>query len=114
MQIRQNVSDSMGGCAPCGESRDEPATGSEDGSSATEGGSSVIVVDPNKTAWIMVELVDDRGRGLPGERFELTLSAGSQVSGILDAKGRSRIEGIDPGNCQVSFPDRHGPDWKRR
>jgi hypothetical protein len=39
-----------------------------------------------------------------GAEFEVTLPDGHKVGGRLDATGRVRIEGIDPGQCEVRFP----------
>lgn len=65
--------------------------------------------DPNappKTGWIEVVLVDMDGKPFPGEAYSITLPDGSVASGTLDAKGFVRVEGFDPGACQVSFPKR--------
>jgi hypothetical protein len=48
-----------------------------------------------------------------GEPFVVTLPNGQEVRGVLDAKGAARIEGIDPGTCKVSFPERDKDGWKR-
>jgi hypothetical protein len=32
---------------------------------------------------------------------------------MLDSEGRARVDGIDPGTCKVSFPDRDAKDWKK-
>jgi len=60
--------------------------------------------------WIELELVDDAGIGVGGEPFELEFADGSRRSGTLDEHGRTRIEGIVEGECQVSFPDRDTDD----
>jgi len=51
---------------------------------------------------------------MSGEPFTVTLPNGQEVSGTLDAKGAVRLEGIDPGMCQVSFPERDKDGWKRK
>jgi hypothetical protein len=56
--------------------------------------------------WIEIELRDEEGEPVPGARYQVTLSDGGTVAeGTLDEKGFVRIEGIDPGNVKVTFPD---------
>lgn len=59
------------------------------------------------------ELVDDEGLPVAFEAYQVELPDGSAIAGDLDGKGQARIEGIDPGNCKVSFPNRDAKDWKR-
>lgn len=66
-----------------------------------------------KRTWIEVELVDERGRPVAGERWSLTLPDGTTRSGTTDDKGVARVEGIDPGTCWVSFPDLNRDAWER-
>jgi type VI secretion system secreted protein VgrG len=61
--------------------------------------------DPEKKSWIEIELLDEEGEPVPGERYRITLPDGSTVEGTLDQNGFARVDGIDPGNCEVSFPD---------
>jgi type VI secretion system secreted protein VgrG len=64
--------------------------------------------------WIEIELVDEEGNPVPGERYEVTLPDGEQVaSGTLDQNGFARIEGVDPGQCQVSFPSLDKDAWEK-
>lgn len=99
MKIGSSQADAMGGCGDC-------AHGPVDGNApAGEGGPSVVVADPAKLAWIVIELVDSTGRPRAGESFALVPPGGSPIEGTLDAKGKVRIEGIDPGTCTVSFPE---------
>ena len=59
------------------------------------------------------ELVDDEGLPVAFEPYTVELTDGSTYEGSLDGRGQARIEGIDPGNCKVSFPNRDAKDWKR-
>jgi type VI secretion system secreted protein VgrG len=68
--------------------------------------------DPEKKSWVEIKLVDKEGKGLAGERYRVELPDGSVVEGSLDDKGEARVEGIDPGQCKVTFPDRDGKAWK--
>ena len=75
--------------------------------------------DPNseenkdKKHWIEIELVDEAGKPVAGEPYQVTLPDGSTVAdGTLDEKGRARVEGIDPGTCKVTFPNLDKEAWK--
>ena len=71
------------------------------------------VVSPEKKSWIAIELVDEDNKPVPYEDYRVTLPDGTPIEDSLDDKGRSKITGIDPGTCKVSFPNRDGKDWKR-
>jgi hypothetical protein len=57
------------------------------------------------TAWVEFELVDSEGEPLAGVGYKLTLPDGSTREGKVDARGRVRVEGIEPGECVVTFPE---------
>ncbi|MET0402114.1 MAG: carboxypeptidase-like regulatory domain-containing protein [Cystobacter sp.] len=57
------------------------------------------------TAWVEFELVDSEGAALEGVTYKLTLPDGSTRQGKVDATGRVRVEGIEPGECTVTFPE---------
>lgn len=61
--------------------------------------------EPEEEHWIEIELVDDEGKPLAGERYFVELPDGSSISGSTDSQGRARVEGVDPGTAKVSFPD---------
>ena len=75
--------------------------------------------DPNseenkeKKHWIEIELVDEEGNPVPGEEYAITLPDGSVSTGTLDEKGFARVDGIDPGTCQVTFPNLDKDAWKK-
>lgn len=60
--------------------------------------------DPTKT-WIEIELLDEDGLPIPGEAYEIHLPDGRLASGTLDENGFARIEGIDPGDCTIHYPN---------
>ena len=63
-------------------------------------------------ASIEIELVDEAGEPVAGEKYEVTLPDGKTVAkGTLDANGYAKVSGIDPGNCEVSFPDLDKQSW---
>jgi hypothetical protein len=66
---------------------------------------------PAKT-WVEFELRDWEGNPAANQRYEIRLPDGSLQEGRLDGSGRARFTGIDPGTCQVTFPDFDGSEWR--
>jgi type VI secretion system secreted protein VgrG len=79
-------------------------------SCGNKGGSNVV--SPQKKSWIAIKLVDQNGKPVPGEEYRITLPDGSQVEGDVDANGFARINGIDPGTCQITFPNLDKDIWQ--
>jgi hypothetical protein len=75
-------------------------------------GSPDTVVAPEKEHWIQIEMVDKEGKPVKGEDFTLSLPNGSVIEGTLDDHGRTRIEGIDPGSCTLTFPNLDKDSWE--
>lgn len=71
-------------------------------------------VSPDKTHWIAIELVDELGKHVPYEDYQVTLPDGTIIEDSLDRRGHAKITGIDPGTCKVSFPNRDAESWRRR
>ena len=69
------------------------------------------VIAPKPKTWIEIVLKDNLGRPASGERYQLHLPDGTVQHGLLDAHGKARVEGVDPGSARVSFPDTDGEDW---
>jgi type VI secretion system secreted protein VgrG len=69
--------------------------------------------DPLKKSWIEIKLIDEKKNPVPGEPYSVTLPDSTVASGTLDDKGFARIDGIDPGTCQITFPQRDGAAWKK-
>jgi type VI secretion system secreted protein VgrG len=69
--------------------------------------------DPAKKSWIEIKLVDEEKNPVPGEPYSITLPDATVASGTLDDKGFARIDGIDPGTCQITFPQRDKAAWKK-
>ncbi|MFQ5591629.1 MAG: type VI secretion system Vgr family protein [Phycisphaerae bacterium] len=63
--------------------------------------------------WISIELRDENGNPIANEPYEITSGDGKVHKGTLDRKGKAKIGGIDPGTCQVTFPEIHGAEWKQ-
>jgi hypothetical protein len=65
-----------------------------------------------ETHWIEILLLDEQGRPVPNESYEITLANGFVVTGTLDADGRAREDGIVAGTCKVTLPSIHGAEWR--
>jgi type VI secretion system secreted protein VgrG len=63
---------------------------------------------------VEIELRDQAGKPVPGEQYQIELPDGSTTEGYLDAKGQARAEGIDPGNCKISFPNIDKKSWRKK
>jgi Bacteriophage probable baseplate hub protein len=66
-----------------------------------------------ETAWLELELVDDAGKPMAGQRYHVTTNDGQEIDGVLDGKGRARLVGLKPGNCTVSYPDLAPDAWRK-
>jgi hypothetical protein len=64
-----------------------------------------VAPGPEEKHWLEIELIDDDGNPVAGELYFIELPDGSTLSGTTDAEGRARIEDVDPGSAQVSFPN---------
>jgi hypothetical protein len=67
---------------------------------------------PEKT-WIEIELIDENDEPVPGEKYCITLPDGRPVTGTLNEKGFARVDGIDPGTCQITFPKLDKDAWEK-
>ena len=63
-------------------------------------------------SWIEIKLVGEDGEPIPGEKYTITLADGSVVEGTLDEKGFARVEGIEKGTCEISFPNLDENAWE--
>ena len=62
--------------------------------------------------WVAIRLVDQDGQPIAGEAYKLVLPDGTVDEGCLDETGEAFVNGIDPGECQISFPKLDGKEWK--
>jgi type VI secretion system secreted protein VgrG len=68
--------------------------------------------DPEKPpSWIEIQMMDEDGGPVAGEAYSVELPDGSTSTGTLDEKGLARIEGFDPGNCKITFPNIDKDAW---
>jgi len=70
-----------------------------------------VALDDLKT-WVEIELLDDLGKPVPNEKYSIKVPGGVIASGTLDANGRARVTGLDPGTCDISFPGIDAREWK--
>ncbi len=61
------------------------------------------VVD-EQTTFIEIALVDQTGAPVPNRAYQVDVPGGGTRRGRLDAQGKARLEGLDPGNCKITFP----------
>ncbi len=67
-----------------------------------------------KKSWIEIEMVDEEDQPVPGIAYRITLPDGETVAeGTLDDKGFARVDGIESGNCQITFPDLDQDAWQK-
>ncbi len=71
------------------------------------------VKDESKAGWVEILLVDEQNRPAAGEPYRVRLPDGSVAEGRLGPNGLLRLEGIDSGECEVSFPLLHLDAWER-
>ena len=80
-----------------------------DSSSSQSSGASSPSDQPKQ--WIEIQLFDEESQPVAGENYQITLSDGSVASGTTDGNGLARVDGIDPGSCQITFPNRDQEAW---
>lgn len=68
--------------------------------------------DETKKSWIKIKMVDEAGKPVPSVRYRVTTADGRTASGALNKKGEAEVKGIEPGSCQVTFPDLDEAAWE--
>lgn len=61
--------------------------------------------------WITIQLVGEDDMPIPGEKYRITLPDGTVREGRLDGEGLARFSDIDPGMCEVTFPELDEEAW---
>lgn len=70
--------------------------------------------EPCASHWIEVQLVDQTDAPVSGQRFEITLPNGTTRTGMTDAEGVGRVDGIyPPGVCQIAFTELDQDVWEK-
>jgi hypothetical protein len=72
-----------------------------------------VMVQPcaSTAHWIEFRLVDESGRPVPYEPYDVRLPDQSRHRGELDHEGKVRFEGILPGQASISFPGIDEKEW---
>lgn len=65
------------------------------------------------TDWIEIQLLDEQGRGISGQRYLIVLPDGRERRGFTDSLGSARLNRIPSGSCKVSFPDLDAKAWAK-
>lgn len=63
---------------------------------------------PLEPSCLEIMLTDEEGRPCAGMPYEVLTPSGQTIAGTLDQEGCARLEGLDPGDCKVRFPDQTG------
>jgi len=58
-----------------------------------------------KKAWIEIKLLDHQGKPVPKQPFRIKFPDGSTDQGRLNDFGEAEYYGINPGTCQICFPE---------
>ncbi len=67
-----------------------------------------------KPSWIEIKPVHEQNNPVAGEPYSITLPDGETVAeGTLYEKGLARVDGIEPGTCRITFPQRDKEAWKK-
>lgn len=71
------------------------------------------IVPRPQVHWIEIELLDEAGKPVPGEKYEIIMPDKTVKKGTLDENGWARVDGIkDPGQCKISFPNLDQQAWE--
>ena len=114
----QDVSNSGSKPSGSGSSTKVGTKGSGAGGGAGAGGDAPPEHKPgentDKKSWIELQLVyESNGLPVAGMAYEVTLPDGKTVAGgSTDDQGTARVECIDPGSCQISFPSLDKEAWE--
>ncbi|MCB9897645.1 MAG: type VI secretion system tip protein VgrG [Planctomycetes bacterium] len=71
------------------------------------------VVEDEKKSFLSFELRDAADNPVAHEPYKVTLPDGTFVEGRTDADGKVRLEGLDPGSCDISFPLIDKSEWQK-
>lgn len=98
---------------PCREAaRGETEEGSDGQEGDEDAEGEPVPGEEAERTFVESDLVDTDGAPRnPGVQYRIVLPDGRIEDGVLDAAGRARIENLDPGSCQVRFPELPGEDW---
>ena len=61
--------------------------------------------------FVAIRLVDEEGKPISGEKYEITLPDGSVRNGTLDENGFAQEDDLPPGTCEFTFPEFDEAAW---
>jgi hypothetical protein len=64
------------------------------------------------TSWIEIELIDEADQPVAGMEYRVRLADGTVRLGKLDKNGCARVERIEAGECEVTFPTLDQDAWE--
>jgi len=67
---------------------------------------------PCVRSWIEFQLVDEKGKPVPNAKYKVKVPDGSLLEGALNGEGVVRVDNIDPGQCQITFPEIDAAQWE--
>lgn len=67
---------------------------------------------PPAVSWIEIQLLGEDDEPSVGDRYRVELGDGSAIEGRIGSTGIVRLEGIDPANCVVTFPELDSTAWE--
>jgi len=103
----------QGGAQAAGESSaGAPGSGKQEAPLSPDSKANAKSAADEEKTWIEIELVDEEDRPVADEAWVITLPNGTKQSGTTDSNGRARVDGIDPGTCQVTFPKLDRDAWE--
>ena len=66
-----------------------------------------------QATYVALEIRDEKGKAIPGARYELVSDAGRRLAGVLGPDGKARVENLEPGGkWKVRFPDYPDDSWR--
>ena len=72
---------------------------------STPAGSAVLPCGAPKKTWIEIQILDAAGEPVQNRSFKLKLPTGEIRPGTTDSNGLAGFDGIDPGDCELTFDD---------
>jgi uncharacterized Zn-binding protein involved in type VI secretion len=89
-----------------------PLLASSGAAGSAAGASTSAARSGTRTSWVEIELVDQQNKPVPNERYRVVAPGRDPIEGFLSQQGVARVDGIDPGSCNISFPDLDARTWK--
>jgi hypothetical protein len=66
----------------------------------------------DEKTFVEVQMVGSDNKPIAGVKYRIELPDGEIKEGVTDPNGMIRYEGIDPGECKVTFPDLDKDAWE--